>query len=110
MIFSKKGTTSIVTQEKATIQEFIKRLEKEYDKIKNDNIIINLFSLKKLTIIDVNEFLLLSKNHIASGQSFIIVTDKIGYDEIDNDLQIVPTLQEAHDMVEMEEIERDLGF
>ena len=49
MIFDKEGTTTIVFQENISIQEFLKNLESGYNKIKNDNIIINLFSFSKLS-------------------------------------------------------------
>ena len=110
MIFNKDGTTTIITQEKTTIVEFVKRLEEKYDSLKNDNIIINLFSLTHVTLNDINEFLRISNEHRASKHSFVIVTDKISYDEVSDEITIVPTLQEAYDLVEMEEIERDLEF
>ncbi|WP_109300781.1 ribonuclease Z [Aquimarina sp. AU474] len=110
MIFNKDGSTTIITQEKTTIVEFVKRLENKYDSLKNDNIIINLFSLKQISVDDITEFLRVSNKHRLSKHSFVIVTDKIGYDESIEDITIVPTLQEAYDLVEMEEIERDLGF
>ena len=40
----------------------------------------------------------------------MIVSNKIADDNIPDELVIVPTLQEAFDIIEMEEIERDLGF
>ncbi|WP_103068369.1 ribonuclease Z [Aquimarina sediminis] len=110
MIFNKEGSTTIITQEKTTIVEFVKGLEDKYESLKNDNIIVNLFSLQKITIDDINEFLLLSNKHKAIKHSFVIVSDKISYNEVPNEITIVPTLQEAYDLVEMEEIERDLGF
>jgi hypothetical protein len=110
MIFNKQNTTTIITQEKTTIIEFVKGLEDKYDSLKNDNIIINLFSLEKISVDDINEFLRISNKHKAAKHSFIIVTNKISYDETLNEITIVPTLQEAYDLVEMEEIERDLGF
>ncbi|WP_103864210.1 ribonuclease Z [Aquimarina sp. I32.4] len=110
MIFNKEGTTTIVTQEKTTIIDFVKGLENKYESLKNDNIIINLFTLEQISIDDVNEFLLLSNKHKNTKHSFVIVTEKISYDDVSSDMTIVPTLQEAYDLVEMEEIERDLGF
>ena len=110
MIFNKEGSTTIITQEKTTIIEFVKRLEEKYEGLKGDNIIINLFSLEKISLEDINEFLLLSKTHKLTGHSFVIVTNKIAYDNVSDEITIVPTLQEAYDLVEMEEIERDLGF
>ncbi len=110
MIFNKEGSTTIITQEKTTIVEFVKGLEDKYDSLKNDNIIINLFSLDKFTMDDLNEFLRVSNKHKTSKHSFVIVTNKISYDEAPDEITIVPTLQEAYDLVEMEEIERDLDF
>ncbi len=110
MIFNKQGTTTIITQEKTTIVEFVNGIENTYDSIKNDNIVANLFSLKNITISDINEFLRVSHKHKQSKRSFVIVTDKIAYEDAPAEITIVPTLIEALDLIEMEEIERDLGI
>ncbi|WP_047244814.1 hypothetical protein [Maribacter thermophilus] len=110
MIFDKQGTTTIVDQEKKVITTFLKNLEDRYSEVKNDNLILNLFSFEKLSAGDVLEFLQISNKHKNSGKSFVIVTDKVSYDEVPEEIMVVPTLQEAKDIVEMEEIERDLGL
>jgi hypothetical protein len=110
MIFDKNGNISIITQEKVSIVELVKKLDVIYSRFKNDNIIINLTSLKTLTTQDVVEFLNISNQHRKAKQSFVIVTDKIKLEDIPDELVIVPTMQEAYDIIEMEEIERDLGF
>ena len=110
MIFDKDGNISIITQEKVSIVELVKKLDVIYSRFKNDNIIVNLTSLKTLTTQDVVEFLDISNQHRNSKFSFIIVTDKIKLEDIPDELVIVPTMQEAYDIIEMEEIERDLGF
>ena len=56
------------------------------------------------------EFLDLSNTHKTAGQSFVLVTDKLSYDEVPDEISVVPTIQEAKDLIEMEEIERDLGI
>ena len=40
----------------------------------------------------------------------MIVSNQLESDNVPEALIIVPTLQEAHDIIEMEEMERDLGF
>jgi len=110
MIFNKKGSTTIITQEKATIIAFVQGIEDTYESLKNDNIVADLFSLKEISIADINEFLRISNRHKEAKRSFVIVTDKISYDEAPKEITIVPTLVEAMDLIEMEEIERDLGF
>jgi len=110
MIFDKKGTTTTVFQEDIELVKFIENLEAGYDKIKNDHLIINLFSFSKLTAGNVLEFLEISNAHKSKSKSFVIVTDKVRYDEVPEEIVVVPTLQEAEDIIEMEEIERDLGI
>lgn len=110
MIFDKNGNTVVITQEKVSIIELVKKLQVIYARYSNDNIIINLTSLKPITTSDVVEFLQISNQHREAKHSFVIVTSKIDQDDIPDELIIVPTLQEAYDIIEMEEIERDLGF
>ena len=43
MIFTKEGSTTIITQERATIIELVANIEDKYDEIKGDNIIVKLF-------------------------------------------------------------------
>lgn len=110
MIFDKKGTITTVFQENISLKEFIANFKNGYDQIKNDNLIINLFSFTNLTAGDVLEFLDISNNHRAAKKSFVMVSDKVAYDEVPEEIILVPTLQEATDIIEMEEIERDLGI
>ncbi len=110
MIFDKEGITTTVFQENISISTFLENFKNGYSKIKNDNIVINLFSFDKLTKNDILEFLTVSNEHKASGKSFVLVTDKVSYDDIPEEISLVPSIQEAKDIIEMEEIERDLGI
>ena len=110
MIFSKKENISILTQERATIPELVEKINQSYKKIENDNIVVNLTSLKKISGEDIVEFLQISNAHRTAKHSFVIVNDSIDLDETPVDIVVVPTLQEAFDIIEMEEMERDLGF
>ena len=110
MIFDKDGNIAIITQERVTITELVNKLGKLYSRFRNDNIIINLASLEQFSAQDIIEFLQISNLHRRAKHSFVLVTDKIGIDDIPDELVIVPTLNEAYDIIEMEEIERDLGF
>ena len=110
MIFDRQGNTTIITQESVSIAVFLERLHEKYEKFKSDNIIINLFSLDNITVNDLLEFSDISRDHKKQKKSFVIVTNRISYDELPDDLVVVPSLQEAFDIIEMDEIERDLGF
>jgi len=108
MIFDSDGYTTLVFQEDISLAKFLANLKEGYPKIKNDHIIINLFSFSKLTANDVLEFLELSSDHRKKKKSFVIVTEKVSYDVVPEEICVVPTIQEARDIIEMEEIERDL--
>lgn len=110
MIVEHIKSTTVITQEKVTLSQLVTRLHDIYDELKNNNIVINLFSLDSLKATDLNEFLLFSEKHKAAKHSFVLVTNKIKIDDIPDTLSVAPTLVEAHDIIEMEEIERDLGF
>jgi len=110
MIFDKDENIIIITQEKLSVQEFVRRLNNEYHKFKDDNVIINLTTLSAISVTEIVEFLQVSDQHRKAKHSFVIVTDQVDFDEMPDEMIIVPTLQEAYDVVEMEEIERDLGF
>lgn len=110
MIFDKKGTTITVFQEDIELAAFLKNLIASYQKIQNEHLIINLFSFDELHAGDVLEFLALSNKHRGANKSFVLVTDKVAYDEVPEEIVVVPTLQEARDIIEMEEIERELGI
>ncbi|MFH4968370.1 ribonuclease Z [Gaetbulibacter sp. M240] len=110
MIIDQKDNISIITQEKATIIELVKKIETLYPKFKGNNIIISLTSLRPIVLEDILEFLQLSNLHRKAKNSFVIVSDKMDLNMVPDEIIVVPTLQEAFDVIEMEEMERDLGF
>jgi len=109
MIFDKDGNISIITQEKASLVELVRKLDVLYNRFKNDNVIVCLTSLKPIVLSDLVEFLQISIKHRKTNHSFVIVTNKIDLDETPDEIVVVPTIQEAYDIIEMEEMERDLG-
>lgn len=110
MILDQNGNTAIITQEKVTVIELIKKIQALYPKFKNNNIIVALNGLDTFGKADIVEFLELSKTHKVSKHSFVVVSNKIDLDIVPDAITVVPTIQEAYDIIEMEDMERDLGF
>ncbi|MEX0273289.1 MAG: ribonuclease Z [Flavobacteriaceae bacterium] len=110
MVLDKKGNVTIVFQEKTDLSIFMANLLEQYPKIENDHLIINLFSFDDITANGLLEFLQISNDHRGKKKSFVLVTQKVAFDELPETLCVVPTVQEAHDIIQMEEIERDLGL
>lgn len=110
MIISKEGNITVITQERASIPDLIHSLNNSYKKFQNDNLVLNLSTLDTIEFDELLEFLPLSNKHRGENHSFVIVNNSFNIDEIPDEILIVPTLQEAFDIIEMEEMERDLGI
>ncbi len=80
------------------------------NKFKKQNVIVNLLMIKDLSLENLLFFLEVSNIHRATKHSFVLVNDSINPDDLPSEMTVVPTLQEAKDIVEMEDIERELGF
>jgi hypothetical protein len=48
--------------------------------------------------------------HTNNSTSFVIIANGVDMDELPDELIVVPTMIEALDIIEMDEITRDLGF
>ncbi|MCM5663030.1 ribonuclease Z [Galbibacter mesophilus] len=110
MIIDRQENTTVITQENVSLGKFIEKLKESYSKVAKDNLVLNLLSLSNLSANDLMEFLELSRDHRSNKKSFVIVADNINFNEVHDDLVVAPTLKEAYDIIEMEDIERDLDF
>lgn len=111
MTIIEKDTYSIVEDDKNNVNGFSNYLENHaYNQIKGKNVIVNLLKYGELTLEELLGFLNLSNKHRQDKNSFVIVNDTINIDNIPDEMAIVPTLQEAVDYIQMEELERDFGL
>lgn len=105
----KKDNYIIVEDEKNDVLGFSEYLEnRSYKKIKQENIVVDILKYGKLTLEELLSFLKLSNTHRGDNKSFVIVNDTIDIDDVPEELIVVPTMREAADMIQMEEIEREL--
>ena len=91
-------------------QEFVESLKEKLITFKKNNLILDFSNLIN---IDLNKILLLShisETHKKTNSSFVLVCKGIELNDLPEQLMVVPTLQEAKDIVEIEDIERDLGI
>lgn len=109
--------TSKITEKYTLLQDdyddvcnFANFLTKIKDQFSDVNLVIDILKYDKLSLQDLLCFLTLSNTHRAGKQSLVLINKALSADQIPDELLVVPTLQEAEDIIEMEEIERDLGF
>lgn len=105
-----KDNCLILKDEKNDPKDFANFIESLLIKFNNQNLIIDIQKYGKLTLEELLCFLKPSIKHYKNDKSFIIINDTIVIEDVPEELRVVPTLQEAEDIIQMEEIERDLGF
>lgn len=110
MLLTKKDTYYILGDERDDVKDFASFIDYKRAHFEDKNLVIDLMKYGELTLEELLQFLKPSNTHRASKHSFVIVNDTINIDGVPDELMVVPTLQEAQDVIEMEDIERDLGF
>ncbi len=96
--------------EKDGFQIFFNSFLKNNTNFKNINVILDF---SKTINIDLDKILLfsqISETHRNNNKSFVIVCEGIEFDKIPDEIVAVPTFKEAEDIIEIEDIERDLGI
>lgn len=91
-------------------QNFVDSCKEKIATFKKVNLIIDFSELEN---IDLDKILLLSPlsdAHKTSNASFVVVCEQIDFNAVPDTMVIAPTFQEAEDIIEMEDIERDLGI
>lgn len=89
---------------------FLSNFEEKHQKIEENHLFIQISESLNISENDISLFLKYAKLHQENGTTFVVICKDIDVDKLPEDFNIVPTLQEAEDVLEMEEIQRDLGF
>ena len=110
MKVEQKGHTTIIKDTNGETPAFLDVLTREYNTYKNENLIIDLSHDKNLKMEDIKSFTEIIKAHKKQKKSIVLVADSLNFNAVPKNIILVPTILEAHDIIEMEEIERDLGF
>ena len=108
MKVKEKNNVVVFKKSSEDLRDFAEKIIDQPNVFKDKNIIIDLeeIALRPSEIIPFEALAVLQKKQ---KKSFVIVAD-IDFDEVSEQIIVVPTLQEGFDIIEMEEIERDLGF
>ena len=110
MQIEKNTHTTAIKDTEGNVKSFLENVTKEYANFKDQNLVLDISEDKSITLENVLAFLALSNKHRKAKKSFVIVVKDFDFNEVPEEMNVVPTVQEAHDIIEMEEIERDLGF
>lgn len=110
MKITKTDKYTLIKPNTESVAEFLKKLKSEEKSIKDDNLILDISEKFNTDFLNLSVFLPLNEQHKQNGTSFVIVFMKAFEEDLLDELDIVPTLMEAIDVIEMDNISRDLGF
>jgi hypothetical protein len=105
-----KGHTTTIKDTEGNIVLFLEKVTNQYASFKEHNLILDISHDKSVDEKSIAIFSQISKKHKISKKSFILVVKDIDFNKVPVSIVVVPTILEAQDMIEMDEIERDLGF
>jgi DNA replication protein DnaD len=110
MKVEQKGHTTTIKDTQGDINSFLEKVTSELNSFKTQNLILDVSNNKNVTLKDIKLFAEASKTHKKNKKSFVIVANDIDFNAVPAKMIVVPSQLEANDIIEMEEIERDLGF
>ena len=102
-----KENTLEVALRKEEVADFVSRFKEE--SLSTQHLILLLSEDEKWTAKDLKPLVSIAKQHSKKHQkSIAVVSAELVYEGTEIELNLAPTLQEAYDLIEIDEIERDL--
>ncbi len=109
MKVEKKDNYTLLKPDKKN-PDFFNHFKKYYHKFKNENIILDFSDDEDVKNEEIFLFSPVIEDHNNNGKSFVIVVNRNKLNDLTDDIFVVPTIEEAEDVVTFEDIERDLGM
>ncbi|WP_271406869.1 hypothetical protein [Tenacibaculum soleae] len=110
MNIEEKSNYVLINSDVEFFSDFMLNFEKEHVNYKEKHLVVKISENFNASKENILLFLDYAHEHQKNGTSFVIVLKDVNIDDFPEDLNIVPTLIEAQDVIEMENIQRDLGF
>jgi len=110
MKVEQKGHTTIIKDTQGNFSNFLEKVSDQFNTYKEQNLILDVSKNENLSVKELKEAKELANKYKKEKKTIVFVAENINFNEIPDYLLVVPSILEAQDIIEMEEIERDLGF
>lgn len=110
MEITRKNNYCILNYDTGDVAGFATYLTKHHTDVEKENVIVDLLAHGDLDVKDLLMFLEISDLHRNNKKSFVIASNPVSVEKLPEEVIIAPTLREAEDIINMEELERELGF
>lgn len=105
-----KGHTTIIKNKSKTLQEIVNFVFVQKHQFLSKNVIIDLSILENVLPKEIQLFNDFYKELKQNKKSLVLVLNDFDFNANTKKINVAPSLLEAHDIIELDEIERDLGF
>ncbi|WP_431166436.1 hypothetical protein [Tenacibaculum halocynthiae] len=105
-----KNNYNLISSNESSFEIFIENFDENYNNLKGKHLIVEISPKNNFTEKNILVFLKYADLQQQSGTSFVVICNEVNVDNFPESFNIVPTLVEAEDIIEMEDIQRDLGF
>jgi hypothetical protein len=109
MRIDKKETYTIVLPEESSFSEFYTVFTSKTNEISETHLFLNFLNSFPISAKELQKFSTFCQQQKENEKSFVLIANTVEIDDFEDEtLSVVPTLIEAEDVLEMDEIERDL--
>lgn len=103
-----KETYTVITPTEKSTTDFHNALTKELETLNDKHILINFSEKFNIEASEISLFLNIANDKRENGTSFVLIITGVNIDDVPDEINVVPTMIEALDTLEMDAIERDL--
>jgi hypothetical protein len=109
MKLDKQEKYTIITPTEKSFEDFFNSITSEIGTLKSDHLFINFLESFSVSVEELEQFSEISEEKKENGTTFVLVANNVEIDDFEDEaLSVVPTIGEAEDVLEMDDIERDL--
>jgi hypothetical protein len=110
MKIENKEKYTLISSTEVLFSKFHDNFLEALPSLENQNLILHISDSINVTRDNFSLYLSISEQKKENGTSFVVIYKTINIDDLPDNFNIVPTLIEAEDILEMEAMERELGF
>lgn len=93
-----------------SLTDFFNNFKINYPEFLKKNVIVDLSKINNVKNSEILLFLNHAISHLKNDTSMVIITQHADIDSLPEEIVTAPSLIEALDIIELDEISRDLGF
>lgn len=105
-----KDNIRIIKNHSDAVEEIFKKIDNQLKSFLDLSLILDLSFNTDLDLDKLKLFQPINKAFKKANLSFIIVNSSLNLSDISEKIVVSPTILEAHDLIQLDDIQRELGF